>query len=539
MPTGRKVLLIMPPNDSDMFSSLKPDWSICRIPPIGLLSIASYLTGKGRRTTIIDCRQLITEYPDKPYIYVLIEMIRHLRPDVVGINMLTANYNHVDWIASAIKGFMPKVRIIAGGVHPSVEPELTLEDVIGLDAVCIGAGEEVMLEVAEGNKLQHISGLKLRDEEYIYIPRNQEVDIDRYPYPDYSLLNQEWYTQLSTYTITGWGYRGVSALTSRSCPYSCKFCSADWSKPFRYHSAEYVIGLVKHLSKLPIDVISFFDDTIAINEKRLNDICDGFIREKLFYPNTHLRWIGELRANQVKPELLKLMKDAGCFHIGMGLESGSDRMLKEINKKITVDESRQACCYIKEAGMSLGVSFMMGIPNETEEDMRATIALMKEIDCNYMGIGTFRPLPGSPYYDELIKDKENIDWTNLGNFMLPTIDKYYYAPKRTFFKLFDEAYNFAYARQWVSFHYDTFLRDINEISQIAKQIRCKITVPALEGNYFSDYHTYLRFSKRLTWLERFEKIYMRLPYEIRRPIKNIVRSIARQRMFRKQLWRYS
>lgn len=537
MPTGRTVLLIMPPNDSDIESWQKPNWSVCRIPPIGLLSIASYLTKEGYKTPILDCRELITRYPHTHYLESLLRIVKSYLTDIIGINMLTANFNQVVDIVFGIKAVVPDIKIILGGVHPSVEPDLTLKQIPEVDALCIGAGEETMLEVAEGYELEYISGLKLRNRN-IYLPRNPEMDIDKYPYPDYSLVNQDWYTQMSTYTITGWGYKGISALTSRSCPYSCKFCASDWSKPFRYHSADYVVGLAKHLLKLPVDVISFFDDTIAINEQRLNEICEGFIREKIFYPYTHFRWIGELRANQVKPETLKLMKDAGCFHIGMGLESGSDRMLREIEKKTTVEENRQACNYIKEAGLSLGVSFMMGIPHETEEDMRATIAFMKEIDCNFMGIGTFRPLPGSQYYDELIKDKNNVDWVNLGNFMMPTVDRYYDASRKTFMKLFDEAYNFAYARQWVTFHYDTFMRDRNQISQIARQIRSKITVPALEGNYHSDHHVYLKFSKKLTWLERFENIYMRLPYEIRKPIKRIAKRVANMDMFTKILWRY-
>ena len=120
--------------------------------------------------------------------------------------------------------------------------------------------------------------------------------------------------------------------------------------------------------------------------------------------------------------------------------------------------------------------------------------------------------------------------------MMPTVDKYYDAPKNVFLKLFDEAYNYAYGRQWVTFHYHTFINELEMIREMADQTRCKVTVPAFEGNYYSDDHVYLKFSVRLTWFERFERLYMWLPYRLRRPIKTVVRRIARLNIFKKQFF---
>jgi len=281
---SRRILLVMPPNDSDLDNYNKPAWSLCRIPPIGLLSIASYLTKSGYHTIVDDCRHMISTFKFKYYLDGLKSIVEYDEPDVVGINMLTADYSQVKLIAEGIKRNYPSVKIILGGVHPSVEPDLTLKQIPEADAVCVGAGEEVMLEVAKGCSLDNIRGLKTRNNADTFIEREPELNIDKYPFPNYDFVNKDWYTQLSTYTITGWAFKGISALTSRGCPYSCNFCASNYSKPFRFHSADYVIELAEYLTKMDVDVVSFFDDTMALKEDRLIDICNGFIRKKLFYP---------------------------------------------------------------------------------------------------------------------------------------------------------------------------------------------------------------------------------------------------------------
>jgi radical SAM superfamily enzyme YgiQ (UPF0313 family) len=283
-------------------------------------------------------------------------------------------------------------------------------------------------------------------------------------------------------------------------------------------------------------VISFFDDTIGLRSERLIKICEGFIKEKIFYPYTHLRWVGELRANQVTPELLKLMKEAGCFSIAMGIESGSDRMLQVINKKTTVDMNRRACRYVKEAGLHLGISFMMGIPTETEADMRKTIDFMKEVNCNYMGIGNFRPLPGSQFFNELVKDKENTDWVNIGNFMTPPKYKFYNCEDKAFDRLYDEAYNLAYGRQWLTIHIDAMNKYPALVKEIASSVKTKICSGT---NYYSDSHKTFNPSRLIKVRSKLESVYIGLPYEIRKPLRNMIKRIAQNGFMNKFLWRYA
>ena len=341
----------------------------------------------------------------------------------IGLNMTTALFESSKILAQALKTRYPHIPLIAGGPHPSVEPFYTLEKIEHLDGLCIGAGEDVCLEIAEGHNPADISGLLVRGAEDRYRPRTVEMNIDQYPFPDYHLTNHSYYTEYSAYTTFGWLTKSLSALTTRSCFYSCKFCASDWSKPFRQHSPEYVLELARFLSGFDINTIAFWDDSIGAVKNRLETICHLFLESDLFMPRGRLRWRAHLRANQVTPQLIKLMKEAGCFAIGVGLESSSDRILKSLNKKSTVEMNERAIRYIQEAGLDPGPSFMLGVPDETEDEMLKTIGAIKRFQqrgITTIGCGSFRPLPGSPFYTELTARgdlrRTDANWNNLGDF---------------------------------------------------------------------------------------------------------------------------
>jgi len=493
---GSKAIFILPPCNLDFDLFKVRSWDILRIPPVGLITIGSYLYAKGHNVKIIDCRELIVEYKTNDYIPIILQIVDEFKPDMIGINILTALFDEAKKISCELKKKFPDITIIAGGVHPSVEPVLTFQQNQYIDAICIGPGEEVCLDILEGGKINDIQGLLCRDCSDKFNPRPVELNIDKYPFPNYNLGNSNFYTAFTLNTTTGWGYKALSVLTSRSCPYSCKFCAADWSKPFRCHSPEYVVEMARYLSTYDINVIAFCDDTIAAIRDRLYKICEEFIDSKLFYPHRALRWLVAMRANQVEPDMLKLMKRAGCFGVGMGIESGSDRMLKVINKKTTVEMNKRACAYVKETGLHLATSFMIGIPGETETEMNETLAFMQNLNINSKGIGNFRPLPGSPFYNEFIKDgtlsKEEINWSNLGNFSITPEHLFCDVSRETFEKISEKATNIAYRNRWTTIHEDTLLKYPKGIRSIASRTRIKISK---SDNYESSAHiSYAPFS---------------------------------------------
>lgn len=538
-----KAIFILPPHGTDIDAIKRPPWGIVRIPPIGLLSIGSYLQAKGHDIKIIDGRELVTRYKTKEYIPLILKIVDEFKPDIIGINILTALFDEAKAISRELKRKFPNSIVIAGGPHPSVEPVLTFQQNQYLDAMCIGHGEEVCLDILDGKKLNRIPGLMHRGCIDRFEKRSPELDIDKYPFPNYALANPDFYTAFTVNTITGWGYKGLVELTSRSCPYSCKFCASDWSKPFRYHSPEYVVELAKYLSTYDIDVIAFFDDTIAANKDRLCKICEGFIRSRLFWPHGSLRWFAAIRANQVNPDTLKLMKRAGCFGVSIGIESGSDRMLQVINKKTTVEMNRKACAHVREAGLHLGTSFMIGIPGETETEMNETLAFMQNINCGLMGIGTFRPLPGSPFYYEFVNNnmlsKEHLDWPNLGDFSTLPKDLFCDVPRERFEEIFDKGFNLANVNSWTAVHEDSLLKYPQLIKSIA--IRTKVKI-AKSDNYESSTHiAYIPFSVFSVFLifhNILLQLYVRLPFKLRRRIKIAITELAKKKYFKELLWRY-
>ena len=533
-----KMLLILPPHKADLNSFLKPYWSVVRIPPIGLFLLKAYLESQGHEAKVADCRRLITEGRSNNYTEMVLKEIEDYKPDVVGINAITAIFNNAKTLCNHIKNKYPSTPVILGGVHPSVEPYLSLEECESADAVCIGAGEEVCLDILDHSSIAGIKGLMVQGRESKeYTPRKPEMNLDKYPFPTYP----EYYSQVSTH-LTGWIYRGVQTMTSRSCPYSCKFCASDWSKPARSHSAEYVIEMAKAIS-IGVDGILFADDTIALNRERIEKICKGFIRNKIFYPHTNVRWVALVRANQADKELLNLMKQAGCHHLGIGIESGSQRMLDIINKKITVETNRKAVEATKEVGLGVTLSFIIGIPEETEADMEKTIEFMKKAYCNGLGVGTFRPLPGSPFYREFKENgskevKEYLrNWDNLGDFSIPPKYLFCQVNRATFTRILDKAYNLAYANQWNIVSDGFYNNNTNLVKSIAK----KTPIRTCYGdNYPSHNHKKVRVVNFNMVMERTSVwFYLRLPSKLQRKIKLTVERLTRVKRLKWLLWRYS
>jgi anaerobic magnesium-protoporphyrin IX monomethyl ester cyclase len=473
-----KVLFTVLPGPCDLGTWKNNPWQLSRIAPIGVIGLMSYLNAKGHQVKLADCREIIFMNKTDNYIGILLKIIEDYRPDFIGINILTTSFNKSQLLIHEIKVKHPEIFVLAGGPHPSVEPALTFEYIPDLDAICIGPGEETMLDLLEGKIPSEIPGLMCREVQDKFKPRPPEMDIDRYPFPNYSLVNAKYYSDWSAGTTTfGWLTRSLGALSTRSCAYSCKFCASDWSKPLRIHSADYVMELVKFLSRFDINTIAFWDDSIGCDRTRLNQILELFEKSGLFIPRGRLRWRASLRAPQVTSDLLKRMKGAGCFHVAIGIESGSNRILKLLRKGSNVERNREAVFAIKEAGLDPGLSFMVGVPTETEEDVNATFTFIKEMQVNSMGCGSFRPLPGSPFYREFVAqgkiDPRKVDWENLGDFS--TLPKYNFSAisDQRLVDLLQEGQRLAYNDKYVAVNYDLAKKHKKFINVVSQNTRIK------------------------------------------------------------------
>lgn len=319
-------------------------------------------------------------------------------PDYLGITMYTANYKAARIIAEKVKKINPHIKVVVGGVHPTLAPKETLlaEE---FDFVVMGEGEYVMLSLVNGDPIKSIQGLGYKDNDMIVInPLGDEIiELDSIPFPARELI-------INPSGKTDFG----QLVTGRGCSFSCTYCAspAMWSKrKVRLRSVDNVMGeLILITGKYPHNIIYFEDDTFTVKKDRTMDLCRRIIKTGL-----NIKWKCDTRADCISDEVVKLMKDAGCICIKIGVESGSEKILKSINKRVTKDVLLKASRIIKNHGIPLTIYLMTGLPDETDDDLRETIKFAREIDANYFSLSIAAPYYGTKIYNEFSRKNGGLD----------------------------------------------------------------------------------------------------------------------------------
>lgn len=329
------------------------------------------------------------------------EQILSQDPDIVGFSMYTANFRSVRLLAAKIKQRRPQTFVVVGGDHPTIDLEDTIQ-ATEFDAVVRGEGEFTLLELAEGKPLSTIQGLAYRDDRgnpVINPPRAFIRDLDSLPFPE----REHYLPYLS-------GKEAAYMLTGRGCPHTCTYCTSPkkWGRrATRLRSPENVIQELqyiqsKFLAPLPQQnqpMVYFVDDTFTLKPSRIIALLTQMIEA-----NLGLQWKCDTRADCITPEIAQLMQWAGCVRAKIGVESGSERILREIRKGETKEEIRRGIGYLKQAGVPVTAYLMVGFPGETDEDVRHTIAFAKELSVDYYSISVLAPYFGTEIYHRILKE---------------------------------------------------------------------------------------------------------------------------------------
>lgn len=386
-----KILLINPPMLSegkclDEYKGNRPF-----LPPLGLAYIASVLENNGHKVEIFD--GAIEEKT--------MEQLGNMAQsfDKVGITATTFIALQMHKVAEAIKSKGKDIPIIAGGAHPSVATNDVLADK-NIDFVAIGEAEYTMLDFANGEKPQNIKGIAYKKEEQLIFTKERPLlkNLDELPLPSRHLLKMERYRASDLRTRK---HPALHLMSSRGCPSNCSFCSNNilHRRCLRVHSAERVIEEMKLLiEKYGARELHFWDDNLAFYKERLLKICELIKKEKIDIP-----WNCESRVDTIDTERLNALKSAGCYQINYGLESGSERILKSVNKNISLEQIKTAIKLTNKAGIETRGYFMFGFVGETLEEMEQTIKFAKELDLDYATFSTLVPLPGSLDYERAQK----------------------------------------------------------------------------------------------------------------------------------------
>ena len=393
-----KALLVMPSMDNAYWKKLGKKVGP-KSEPLSLLYIATFLNQKGHKAEVLDCEAEGISFEN------LEVHIRNGQYDVVGVAMLTAMYSQSLEVCKIAKKVNPDIKVLVGGSHPSLRPKETAAEEF-VDVAAVGEAELTFLELLnafENNQpLKNIQGIAYKEKgKVIQTPEREKIqDLDFFPIPDRDLINMKnyrpsasYYKQLPAYTM----------MTTRGCPYRCTFC-ATAKTGYRMHSVERVVEEMKILvEKYGTKEILIRDDTFTLNRKRTIELCNAIINSGL-----KVRWDCITRANLVDDDLLKKMKEAGCWGMHFGVEGGTQKSIDTVKKDTTIEVIKTAFQLCRKNKIETRAYMMLGLPNSTIEDDLATINFAKELNPDWAQFTICTPYPGTQMYDTALASGEVI-----------------------------------------------------------------------------------------------------------------------------------
>ena len=366
-------------------------------PPLGILYISSYLEENGFENTVFD--STFSEI-EKLKTYILEQ-----RPDVIGIytNLMTKlNVLKIIRFIKAEPGLSAK--IVLGGPEVRNHKEKFLE--FGADVIVFGEGEDTMLELLkywqandpeENAGLNAISGIAFKNKGTVVVTSERILikDIDRLPLAARKKIDLQLY-------FDAWkqkhGISMVNVNTMRGCPYSCKWCSrAVYGSSYRRRSPKLVADEIQWLQEnYCFDMIWFVDDVFTINHKWLREFTAEIKARSI---NVQYEII--TRSDRVDEEVLSLLKQSGCCRVWIGAESGSQKIIDAMDRRVKVDQVRQTIQLVKQYGMEAGTFIMLGYPGEDESDIKETLHHLKYSNPDQYTITVAYPIKGTPLYSEV------------------------------------------------------------------------------------------------------------------------------------------
>lgn len=331
----------------------------------------------------------------------LLQTVTEFKPDLIGLNAISPLVFDLVETAVLIRRVFTGP-LLAGGHHATALPEATLKKIPELDAVITGEGEYSLLHFAEGAKPQEIPGLWWRENGRITgSPAAQIADLDKLPFPDFSVLDLSYYMKRGLDTIRHHYVSSISLLASRGCAKKCEFCSESltYGKGVRFHSPEYVVELVAKVYKdYGIEGIYFHDNDFLINRSRAEAICGLMIKRGLQH---RLIWGIQARAEHIEPGIVRRLKQAGCVIIEVGIESDSQAVLDAMHKDSTVETNERAIRICQDEGMKLHVYMLTGLEGETLSDLERRLKWLKRLQPFSFSWSQLDIHPGTRLYQRL------------------------------------------------------------------------------------------------------------------------------------------
>ena len=395
------------------------------MPCIGLAYIAGALEAHGVLVRALDM------FADKLDADEIIERTKRFKPDLVGFTVLTPSAPVVELLSDRVREAVPGVKIIWGGVHA---------DVFGAEIVRLGMadfcvhhdGEETICDLVDAmaaneTDFSGVDGITWLSEEGPVTNRARTLnrDLDDLPYPAWHLFPYHKYGLLPFADFA----KPVLTMTgSRGCPYRCDYCSLihTGGKVYRRRDPIKIVNEYEYLiERYGVKQIGFVDPIFPLVKNDLRPLCEEIVRRGL---DKKCLWLSETRCDRLDKETCELMYWGGGRRILMGIESGVDMLLGNVNKKMTTAKVREGVAHAKNAGIQTVGLFMIGLPGETPEMTKETVEFAVDLDLDFAKFAITVPFPGSKLFeDRWQKDLFRDDWENYTTFN-PDPDQLIYHP---------------------------------------------------------------------------------------------------------------
>lgn len=422
-------------------------------PPLGILYISAYLEKHKIENEVFDTT--FKRYTD------IKEYIDKHQPPIIALYTNLMTKLNIIYICKYIKEKYPKTVIVIGG--PDVTHNIDGYIDAGGDIIVIGEGEQTMLEIVlaveDGlTEYAHIDGLAYKfDGQTVKTKERSRIrPIDDLPMPNRKKID------MNAYLDTWKKYHGKSAMTvstQRGCPYTCKWCStAVYGQSYRRRSPSVVAEELAYLKReYNPDSVWFVDDVFSVSHKWLEEFKDEVKKQDAMIPFECIT-----RADRMTGEVIDWLKAAGCFRIWIGAESGSQKVIDLMDRRVDVNYVKEMIQMTQHKGLEAGTFIMLGYPGETEEDIKETVTYLKEANPNYFTITVAYPIKGTSMYNEVeALQTHSLDW-------METTDR-----DRDFKRTYSRQY-YEYAVKWVDNEVRSHQRKFNSLIN-----RCKLKTKSI------------------------------------------------------------
>lgn len=399
-----RFLFINPPGGwNDIFTKGKFSFESAIFPPLGLLYLSGVLEADGHTVQVIDfgAEDISKEQLEKSV----------MLSDAIGMSVYTPNYKTSVDISREIKKLDPDIPLIIGGPHCTFLPKRSLLDVTPADISVRGEGEQVIIDIVrclEGRKkLSEVPGVYYRENNEIKAGKPFEIikDLDSLQFPARHLVDKYEYGSILDARLRLFNKKFTSMITSRGCPFRCRFCAnyGYLSKNYGYRERS-VESVVKEIQEIDekYNSLLILDDNFLVNKRRTHQILDNIIEMGC----TMDLIIGAARVDSADRELYEKMKKAGVKSIGFGIESGNQDVLDFYNKRITLNQIRAAVQLSREMDFITFGTFIFGAPIETKKHIEKTIEFACSLPLDIAIFGPLAYLIGSDLWMEAVKDKK-------------------------------------------------------------------------------------------------------------------------------------